>query len=247
MPRVGAQFKTFEKKSAAEEYARELREAPTPQEKNTGVGVPTDNVGSKKIIPIVLKADVAGSLEAIEKEINKIKNDSAQFRIISRGTGPISERDMKGITQGENAIVIGFNVKTDKSAAEIAERAGITISQFNIIYKMTEWLAEEMEKRRPRVETEETMGKAKILKAFSRTKERAILGGKVLEGKISLGSIVKIVRREFEIGKGKIVNLEKSKEKVTEVESGSEFGMLLESKIEVVGGDVIESFSVVHK
>ena len=81
-------------------------------------------------------------------------------------------------------IVIGFNVKIDKSAIELAEKRNITISFFDIIYKMTEWLEVEMEKRKPKIETIETTGSAKILKTFSRTKERQIVGGKVIKGRI---------------------------------------------------------------
>jgi translation initiation factor IF-2 len=151
------------------------------------------------------------------------------------------------VTSGEKAIVIGFNVKADKSALEVAERLGITISFFDIIYKITEWLKKEMEEKRPKIETVETTGRAKIIRAFSRTKERQIVGGKVMEGQINLNSTVRIMRREFEIGRGKIVNLEKNKTKTSLVEEGSEFGMMLESKIEIVAGDVLESFSITHK
>ena len=112
---------------------------------------------------------------------------------------------------------------------------------------MTEWLVEEMEKRRPKIETTEIKGRAKIIKAFSRTKDRQIVGGKVIEGKISLGETIKIMRREFEIGKGKMVNIEKSKTKVSTIEEGSEFGAMVESKIEIVPGDILESFSITQK
>ena len=186
-------------------------------------------------------------MEAIEKEIEKIRNENAEFKIIQKGAGPISESDIKAVGSCTNAIIVGFNVKADNNAIELAEKQGITISFFDIIYKMTEWLAEEMEKRRPRIETTEITGRAKILKTFSRTKERQIVGGKVLEGNITLNGIVKIMRREFEIGRGKIVNLEKGKTKTSVVEEGTEFGMMLESKIEVAPGDIIESFTVTQK
>ncbi|MBI3888803.1 translation initiation factor IF-2 [Candidatus Nomurabacteria bacterium] len=246
MPRVGAQFKSFAKKSDAEEYAenwKSLEVLPLSGSKTSK--------SDKKIIPIILKADVSGSLEAIEKEIAKIKNktgvDNAEFRIISKGVGPISESDIKGVTSGEDVLVIGFNVKADRSAVEIAQTRGIVISHFEIIYKMTEWLEEQMEEKRPKVETIETTGQAKIIRAFSRTKERQIIGGKVTSGEIKLNSTVRIMRREFEIGRGKIVNLEKSKTKVSSVEEGTEFGMMLESKVEVVAGDVLESFAITQK
>jgi len=246
IPKIGAEFKSFIKKDEALKYAEKLKTEILCEE--------VSKETNKKIIPIVLKADVWGSIEAIEKEINKINSDinatiskNAEFRIVQKGVGPISESDIKSVASCEDAIVIGFNVKSDNSATEVAQKRGITISFFNIIYKMTEWLTEEMEKRRPKVETTEIRGRAKIIKAFSRTKDRQIVGGKVIEGKISLGETVKIIRREFEIGKGKMVNIEKSKTKVSTIEEGFEFGAMVESKIEIVAGDVLESFSITQK
>jgi len=239
MPRVGAEFKSFVKKDDALNYAESFKNKSKAKEAG-------NNIDSEKtMIPLVLKADTFGSLEAIEKEIAKIKSDNAEFKIIQKGAGPISESDIKALDGG--MIVIGFNVKTDRSAVDIADQKGIKINFFDIIYKMTEWLALEMEARRPRIETMEVTGQAKILKIFSKTKERQILGAKVIQGRIALERTVKIMRRDFEIGRGKIVNLEKGKTKVSEVEEGSEFGMMLESKMEIVPGDVIESFAITQK
>jgi translation initiation factor IF-2 len=242
MPRVGAQFKSFQKKSDAEKFAENWAE-----DKNLNKKENETKETTKKIIPIILKADVSGSIEAIEKEISKIKNDNAEFRIVGKGIGPISESDIKGISGGEDVLVIGFNVKTDRSAFEIAQKRNITISHFDIIYKMAEWLETQMEEKRPKVETLETTGRAKIIRAFSRTKERQILGGKVTEGQINLNSTIRIMRREFEIGRGKVVNLEKGKIKTNTVEEGSEFGMMIESKTEIVAGDILESFTITQK
>lgn len=243
IPKVGAEFKSFRGKPEALSYRESTKDLKNTKNEIEGATAET----SKKIIPIILKADVLGSIEAIEKEIAKIKNDTALYRIVQSGVGPISESDIKTVASGGDAIVLGFNVKTDKSAIEIASKRGITISFFDIIYKLAEWLEAEMENRKPKIETLEVTGRAKIIKSFSRTKERQILGGRVEVGKITLDSIVKIMRREFEIGRGKIVNLEKGKQKCREVEEGAEFGMMLESKIEVVAGDVTESFSMVKK
>lgn len=256
IPRVGAKFESFEKKSDAEKYAREWREKPprpsgTPPSKG-GEGNPPllDKEGSgggKKIIPIILKADVSGSIEAISKEIQKIKSESAEFRIVAEGIGAVSESDIKNIAPGVEILVIGFNVKTDKSALELAEQRGVKIEYFDIIYKLTEWLEGQMEEKRPRVEIAETVGRAKIIRAFSRTRERQIVGGKILEGTLKLNSVVKIIRRDFEIGRGKIVNLEKSKVKTSEVSEGAEFGTMVEAKIEIASGDILESFNIVQK
>ncbi|MDP9249337.1 MAG: translation initiation factor IF-2 [bacterium] len=244
LPRVGAEFRSFEKKSDAEKYAEnwKLKNSVRAESK-----APSATESARKVIPVILKADVAGSLEAIEKEVAKITSDSAEFRLVAEGIGPISESDIKGISSGADVLVIAFNVKTDKSAEEIARDRGITISKFDIIYKLTEWLEIQMEEKRPKIETAETTGKAKIIRAFSRTKERQIVGGKVSEGELRLNSIIKIMRRDFEIGRGKIVNLEKSKVKTSEVSEGTEFGMMVESKVDIVAGDVLESFTMVKK
>jgi len=240
MPKVGGVFKTFKNKSDAIKYTESWQ-----NQKDTPVNQNKEGDQNKKIIPIILKADTAGAIEAIEKEITKIKNEGAEFKIVGKGTGPVSESDIK--KSGEDTIIIGFNVKSDKSALEIAQNKNITISFFDIIYKMTEWLEIEMEKRRPKIETVETTGRVKIMRAFSRTKERQIVGGKVVEGSILLNAVVKIMRREFEIGRGKIVNLEKGKVKTSEVTEGTEFGMMIESKIEIVAGDTLESFALIQK
>lgn len=243
IPRVGATFHTFANKKDAEAYISKNKNGALTEKPSQ------KNDDDKKIIPIVLKADVSGSIEAIEKEIGKIKPkgeiESAKFKIVNKGAGQISEGDIKAAS--DDAIVIGFNTKADRSAMELAEKRGIPINYFNIIYKMTEWLEVELENRRPRVETIETTGTAKILKSFSRTKERQIVGGKVITGNITDGATVKIIRRENEIGKGKIVGLQKGKAKTGTVEEGAEFGTMIESKIELAPGDVIESFAVVQK
>lgn len=242
-PSIGAVFKSFDKKKEAEDYAKNWQQEDLSAKNSKGASK-KEEATNKKMIPIVLKADVWGSVEAIEKEIAKIQSDSAEFKIIQKGVGPISESDIKSISNADSAIIIGFNVKGDKSAIELADQRAITISFFDIIYKMTEWLEVEMETRRPKIETVETTGRAKIIKTFSRTKERQIVGGKVVEGSIALNSVVKVVRREFEVGKGRIVNLEKGKVKTGTALEGDEFGMMLESKVEIAPGDVLESFSI---
>lgn len=246
IPEIGNEFRSFTNKKDAEIFAKEWEKTHLTKFSNLNK-IQDKNENHKKVIPLILKADIAGSIEAIEKDIKKLSVENAEFKIIHKGIGPVSESDIKNIGTGEEVIVLGFNVKTDKSVEELARKKNVTINNFNIIYKMTEWLTEEMEKRRPRIETIETTGKAKILKVFSHTKDRQVAGGKVLKGRMILDKNVKILRREFEIGRGKIINLEKAKTKVKEVEEGSEFGMLIESKIELVEGDTIESFNITQK
>jgi len=232
LPRVGAEFRSFEKKSEAEEFAIISQSSPVATLKKEEKEI--------LIVPVVVKADTVGSLEAVEKEVEKIKFENAEFRIQSSGVGGVSEGDAKSAPEG--AILISFHVKTDRSAAEVALKRGLTLAPFDIIYKMSEWLTEELGKRRPAVGAKAMTGRAKILKTFSRTKDKQVIGGKVESGKITADATVKILRRDFEIGLGKILGLQKNRDKISTVEEGSEFGMLLESKTEIVPGDTVESW-----
>ncbi len=250
LPAVGSQFKSFSSKREAEKCATEEKsKMDEARKKENGLAASSEteegaDASNKKIIPIVLKADTLGSIEAIEKEIAGIKRDGAEFRIVQKGVGPISEFDIKTVSFPENTLVVGFNVKTDKSAMEISQQKGIKISLFDIIYKLTEWLETEISEREPKKDAEEILGRAKVLKIFSRTKEKQVLGGKVLEGKISANGAIRIMRRDFEIGRGRVANLEKNRAKTGEVEEGAEFGMMLDSKTEIASGDILEFFSV---
>lgn len=252
-PKTGSVFTTFDSKKAAEAavnaYSENLRAgAPAPR-------TVASSKGSLCVtIPIIIKTDAAGAAPAIRKEIAKLTTEEVRFRILNEGIGDISENDVKnaiGSTDKtgteHHAIIVGFHVTIDSRAQALALRAGVTTKTFTIIYELSKWLAEEAEKRRPRIETEETTGAAKILRVFSQNKNKQVLGGRVLSGTISQNSQVKIMRREHEIGRGKIVELQQSKAPAKEIPEGNEFGVMVESKIEISQNDVIENFKLVTK
>jgi translation initiation factor IF-2 len=239
IPKVGKQFKTVSSKQEAENLAREHVEDNSRENKTIDEDVPT--------IPIVLKADVSGSLEALKKEIAKIKVDGAKKKILSEGIGPISENDVKIASASKNSIVAGFGVTVDSRAKAISERLSIEVKTFDIIYKLTEWLSLELEKRRPRKEIEQTVGQAKILKIFGSEKDRFIIGGRVENGNLKNGCQIKISRRDIEIGRGKIKSLQQVKNKIDEVKKDMEFGAVVETKTEPAPGDRIESFEIIQK
>lgn len=197
-----------------------------------------------KVIPLVVKADAGGSLEAVRAEIKKLDTDRIRTKIIHSGIGTISESDLKVASGGEKALVIGFTVKVDALAKAIAERNGVTIQTFDIIYKLSEWLKEKLTAETPSIDVEEVTGTLKVLKVFSKTKDKQILGGLVETGSIKNGSAVKIMRREAEIGVGKIRELQSQKVKSDEVSSGRECGALVEAKIEIVPGDRLQTFII---
>ena len=196
-------------------------------------------------IPIILKADVSGTLDAIVQEISKIILPRTVLKIIHSGVGTITENDIKIASGAKDSIIVGFNVSVDAQARSVAEQFDVDIETFNIIYKMTEWLEEEAKKKTPKVEVEEKIGKLKILKLFSKQKNVQVMGGRVVEGKIIKEATIHILRRDNLIGEGKILELQSQKTKITEAKEEMEIGVKIESKIEIAVGDELESFTMV--
>ena len=242
MPEVGSVFQSFNTKKEAENHVKLMETDPTSQR----VGVPTVNVGSKTI-PIIIKTDVLGSIEAIEKEISKLNTEEISFKIIGKGVGAINESDLKMGNVNKESIIVGFNTKIDSWARDLNESLKVKVETFEIIYKLIDWLKELVEERRPRQEVVEIIGTLKVIKTFGATRGKHIVGGKVTTGKITLGSNIRIIRRDFEIGTGKIVELQVNKLKSKEVLEGSDCGLQVETKIDIAGGDVLEAFEIVIK
>lgn len=257
LPVVGAPFKTFDTRKEAESFvlAEKIKVSEKNLQKNSKNSAQRGIAGRNKvlgenspvIIPLILKADKGGSLEALMHKIEHLKNDQVEFTVIQNGIGAINESDVKLALGNSNSILVGFHSKADARAVNLAERAGLKIELFDIIYKLLEYLEGLLNERKPHVSVEESTGKARVAKIFSVTKDKQVVGGKVETGAISVGASVKILRRDVEIGIGKIKELQKQKEKVSEVLEGVEFGALIESKIELAPGDRIESVRIVEK
>jgi len=244
LPEVGSVFTSFKKKKEAEEQIKK-NEADV---KNDVLKVARIKTGEGiEILPLVIKADVAGMIEAIEKEIKKIQHEKLVIKIIGTGAGDITENDIKSAGCALNPIIIGFNVKASPKARELAERMEVSIELFDIIYKLTEWLEEKVKKSAPKILIEEVVGRAKIKKVFSKTKNKQVVGGKVTEGELKTKATVKIIRRENEIGKGEIMGLQQQKVAAESVTEGNDFGSMIESTTEIAPGDVIEAIITVEK
>lgn len=241
-PKTGSAFLSFPSKKEAEKY---LEARLTTPERSGTRNQKSDE--ERKAVPIVIKADVSGTLEAIEYELRKLATDKIFPKIIQAGTGTINESDLKIATGNEHALVFGFNVKIDNAAKNLAERDGVSIELFSIIYKLTERMQEIMLERTPKTEVAEIRGKAKIIRFFSAVKDKQIVGGKVTEGSIGVGDEFKIMRRNAEVGVGKIRELQQQKVKTSSVEKDREFGAMAEAKIEIAPGDVLETFVIVKK
>jgi len=241
LPDVGNVFKVFKKKDDALEYSKMQKKSVSKFAKYE------EDKENDNHLNIIIKAEVSGTLDAISHEIKKIKNDKVKVRVVNSGIGDISESDVKTASAKAGAVIIGFDVKVAPTAVNLAERDGVSIKIFDIIYKLTEWLEEEMAKRTPKEKIEEITARVKVLKIFGTVKDKHVFGGRVEMGTISLGNEVKILRRDEEIGMGKVKELQKEKNKVSEVTEGMEFGCQIQSTMTIAPGDKLEVFKIVEK
>jgi translation initiation factor IF-2 len=235
VPKVGDAFITLQSKKEAESYILENKVA-APANVDYDSDIPC--------IPLLIKADVLGTIDAIIHELDKYKSDRLTVRIIGTGVGTISQNDVQNVSATKNAIIVGFNVKPERTAQDVADRLGVEIKSFDIIYKLSEWLEEALKVRTPQKEEERVTGKAKILKHFSSQKNAHVLGGRLEEGTLSLNQHVRITRRDVDMGRGVLKNLQQQKSNVQAISDG-EFGMQLDSKIEVAPGDYIEAIEII--
>ncbi len=240
LPPIGAMFKTFLKKDEALAYVDDQAEA---AKKPAGPRVSTTD----SILPLIIKADTAGSLEAVESEIAKLSRERITPKVVAMSVGAINENDVKAALTTPGTVIFGFHAKIDAAAAALAERTGVTILPFTIIYELTDKVSALLAEREPRIEVEEVCGSAKVLKLFSQSSGKQVLGARVVTGKVTLNAMVKIMRREAEIGRGRVKELQQSKIAAEEVLEGSEFGALIESKLEIVPSDILEAVIKVTK
>lgn len=243
LPVVGSTFKSFETKKEAENYVALFKEKNSIK-KNAFKEKDCDNIFS---INFIIKAETMGSIEAIEHEIRKIKNEKVKIKIVHSGIGNIYENDIKIASAKEGTTVLGFDVVIDPKARSYAERLGVEIKVFDVIYKLSEWIETKARESAPKFEVEETSGVAKIIRVFSKSKDKYVVGGKIESGIISVGEDAKILRRDQEVGKGKIKELQHQKKKVSEIKEGMEFGCQIQSTLEIAPGDKIQSYKIVQK
>ena len=244
-PPVGSMFEVCESKKEAEAKVKEFLALKREFEESKDLPPPVSE--EIKQVPLIIKSDVAGTLDAIEKEIRKVELPNAQFKILDKSVGAIGEADIRLASSDKESIIVGFNVKMDPRARDLNEKEKVTVETFDIIYKLSDYLKEEIYNRRPRITTLEPSGSAKILKVFSVNKDKQVVGGKVLTGSIAGNAQVRIMRRENEIGRAHVVEVQHNKLKMKSVEEGMEFGTLIDSKIELAAGDIIEAFTLIEK
>ena len=197
--------------------------------------------GEIKELDIVLKADVSGSLEALQDEIAKVPQEQVTVNVIHAATGGINESDVM-LASASDAIIIGFNVRPLADARRAAEREGVEIRTYSVIYKVTEELRAAMEGMLEPEEVEESLGQAEVKELFRASRVGTIAGCLVTDGRITRTAEVRLVRDGTVIWTGRIGSLRRFKDNVQEVTEGLECGVVLDGYQDVKVGDVIEAF-----
>jgi len=229
VPKVGENFKVFPDLEAAKSHLK-IVEKKVPEVLETS--------SDQKVLNLILKTDVVGSIEALEGVLNNLPQERVILRILKSEVGEINENDIK-LAKGGRALILGFRVKINLTAKILAEREKIKIMTFDVIYDLVEGVRKFMERGlRPEI-VRTDLGKVKTLVIFLTEKNRQIIGGKVIEGEVKKGALIEIFRGENSVGKGKLVNLQKNKKDVDRIPKGEECGFLYEGDTKIEEGDIL--------
>lgn len=237
VPPVGAIFHAYADKKSAEDAAKASSVVVTRDMQDTQI--------DKVVLPIYLKADVAGSLEALESEIRKMEFNTVQLKVVGGGVGPVNESDIKAVANEKKAIepiLLAFNVKIGADGTSAAERYGVRVGSFTIIYEALDWLRAALAEIVPKQMTREECGRLDVLRVFRLERGSGVVGGKVTEGDVIKGKKFDVDRKGRIVATGTIDGLESDKEKVESVHKGSLCGMAVSGARDIIAGDVLVIF-----
>jgi len=199
--------------------------------------------GEQKELPLILKADVQGSVEVLTDTLSKLSNERVKIRFIHSAAGAITESDVL-LASASNAIIIGFNVRPEKAAQELADREGVDIRLYTIIYNVSNEIKSAMIGMLEATSHEKYMGRAEVRDTFRVPKFGLVAGSYILDGIIKKSAEIRLLRDNVVIHEGKIGSLRRFKEDVGEVRSGFECGIGLEHFADIKIGDIIEAYVI---
>lgn len=198
-----------------------------------------------KEFPLVIKGDVQGSVEAISAALAQLGSDEVRARLVHVGVGGITESDISLATTS-GAVVLGFNVRANAQARAAAERDGVEVRYYAVIYDLVDDMRQAMSGLLAPTRRETFLGNAEILEVFNISKVGKVAGCRVTEGKVERGAHVRLIRDNVVIHEGELSTLKRFKDEVKEVVAGQECGMAFEGYQDMREGDVIECFQVEH-
>ena len=201
--------------------------------------------GNLKELDIVVKADVQGSVEAIKQSLLKLSNDEVVVKIIHGGVGAINESDVI-LASASNAIIIGFNVRPDATAKDIAEREGVYLRLYRVIYNAIEDVEAAMKGMLDPVFEEKVLGHAEVRQTFKASGVGTIAGAYVLDGIFERNCSVRLIRDGIVVFDGPLASLKRFKDDVKEVRTGYECGLVFENYNDIKEGDQVEAYKMVE-
>lgn len=247
VPAAGDPFTVVENEARAREVA-DYRKSVLDKKRTTAAPVSIENMFSAHAstiaeVPLVIKADVQGSVEAIVNALNRLSTDEVRVRILNSGVGAITESDVT-LASASGAPIIGFNVRPNAKAREVANRTKVEFRYYDVIYHLTDWVKGAMAGELGPEIIETVVGRAKVQEVFPAGKRDKAAGLLVLEGIIRKGLNARLTREDVIVSKTTISSLRRFKDDVAEVTSGLECGVLLADTNDIKPGDALEVFEV---
>ena len=249
VPAAGDQFNAVEDEKLARELVEKRRQEQKQEQFNSYQKVTLDNlfehISEEEVLqlPIIVKADVQGSVEAVRQSLEKLSNDEVKVRVIHGAVGAVSESD-EMLAAASGAIIVGFNVRPDPVAKENAQRDGVEIHLYRIIYDAIEDIEAAMKGMLAPKTREVDLGRAEVRQVYTITGVGKVAGCYVLEGKIARGVNIRLVRDGIIITDVKLASLKRFKDDVKEVAAGYECGITLEKTADLKEGDIFEAYEI---
>lgn len=247
VPSAGDIFNAVEDERLARELVDQRKHEAKQEQFSQYQKVTLDNLfsqielGEIKELPIIVKADVQGSVEAVKQSLEKISNNEVRVKVIHGAVGAVSESDVM-LANASNAIIVGFNVRPDPVAAESAAREGVDIRLYRIIYDAIEEITTAMKGMLAPKFRENAMGRIEVRQVYKITNVGTVSGAYVLSGKVTRACLIRVVRDGIVISEDKMSSLKRFKDDVKEVAEGYECGITLEKFSDVKEGDIFEAF-----
>ncbi|MCK9454451.1 MAG: translation initiation factor IF-2 [Sulfurimonas sp.] len=202
--------------------------------------------GRLKSLKVVLKTDVHGSLEAIKASLNELRNDEVKINIISSGVGGITENDVELVSNSENCVLLGFNVRPTGGVKALAKQKNVDIRTYSIIYQLLDDMTGMLTGMMAPKFTETNTGQAEVRDTFKAPKGM-VAGCVVVDGKLIRGGLVRVIRDGVVVHEGELTSLKRFKDDVEEIGNGYECGVMIKGYDDVIVGDVIETFKKVEQ
>ena len=252
VPDAGETLISVKSEKEARDYAAQKYEYLRQKELSKSTKVSIDELsakiaeGSLKSLPVIIKADVQGSLEAIKASLEKLRNDEIKVDIIHQGVGGITQSDIALASASANSVILGFNVRPTGEVKELAKERGVSIKTYNIIYNLIDDVKALLSGLMSPVISQEELGQAVIKQVISVPKIGQIAGCLVTEGSINRGAKIRVIRDGVVVFEGNVSSLKRFKDDVREVAKGYECGVGIEGFNDMKEGDYVESYKVVE-